>query len=119
MALTRVTYKGLSDVRHMSKKDLNDAGVGVDGDLTFDRVGKARGGLLARPNRGVVFISDMSDELLALLKEEGTFTITEVDNESGQDVQDIVTATKADDTGNTVVDGTTGQQSTKPDKPKK
>jgi hypothetical protein len=86
----------------MSKKDLADAGVHVDGDMQWDR-----------SNLHTVHVESASDELLALLRAEGTFTVSEVDKESGKEVQDVITATKADDTGNTVKDGTTGEVSTK------
>lgn len=102
MALTRIRYRGLSDVRVMSKRDLASAGVGVESELKWDRT-----------NRHTVVVENMSEVLEDLLKAEGTFTIEEIDAETGKTVQTIVKATKADDTGATVVDGTTGQKSTK------
>lgn len=114
MALTRVRYKGLSDVRIMSKKDLADLGIAVDGDLVWDSVGKARGGFLkARNDLTGLFIEDPSDELLDLLKQEGTFTVEEVDEETGKTVQTFVRGSAKDDTGDTVVDGVTGESSTR------
>lgn len=102
MALTKIRYKGLSDERVMSKADLNAAGVGVDGQLKWDR-----------SNRHVVYVDGMSERLEELLREEGTFTIEEVDEETGKTVKTIVKGKALDDTGATVVDGTTGQKSTK------
>lgn len=102
MTLTRVQYKGLSDVREMSKKDLAEVGVFLDTNLRFER-----------SNRHTMFVQDPSDELLAILKEEGTFTVSEVDEETGKTVQTIVKhdASKADDTARNVVNGGTGRTS--------
>lgn len=100
MSLVEVRYKGFSDVREMSKKDLSDAGVQVDGLLRWER-----------KNGWRVLVKDPSDRLLEILEQEGTFTVTEV-TEDGREGQKFVTASKADDTGATVVDGTTGQVST-------
>jgi hypothetical protein len=96
MALTRVRYKGLSDIREMSKKDLGEVGVHLDSGLTFDR-----------SNRHTVYIQDPSDDLLTLLKEEGTFTVQEVDEKTEEVKQTIVKhdASKADDTGRQVIQG--------------
>jgi hypothetical protein len=105
MALVRVRYKGLPDVRIMSKRDLADVGVSVDGDLVWDSVGKARGGVLkGRNDLTGVFIEDPSDELLTLLKQEGTFTVEEVDAETRETVQTVVRGSAIDDTGQEVVD---------------
>lgn len=111
MALFKVRYKGLSDIRSMSKKELGDVGVGVDGDLRW-----------ARPNNGaygahnVVFIDSPSDGLLEVLKAEGTFTVSEVkDDDNGpSEGEPIVTGHEVDDTGAVVRDLTTGAESTNP-----
>jgi hypothetical protein len=104
MALMRVRYQGLSDVREMSKKDLASAGVHLDSGLQWKR-------------NGSVIIKDPSEDLLDLLKNEGTFKVEEVD-EKGQSLgsEPIIEHTKVDDTADTVVDGNTGQKSTKPGK---
>lgn len=104
MALMRVRYHGLSDRREMSKKDLAGVGIHLGADLTWNR-------------NGSVVIKDPSDDLLALFKAEGTFKVEEID-EKGTPVGDapIIEHTKVDDTGDTVVDGNTGQKSTKPGK---
>lgn len=102
MALTRVKYLGMSDIRIMSKKDLADAGVSVDGQLRWDR-----------SNGYSVVVQDPSDRLIEVLKEESAFTIEELDEESGKNVQTIVKGSRMDDTAATVVDGTTGQASTR------
>jgi hypothetical protein len=98
MALTSVKYLGQSDVRVMSKKDLADAGVSVDGQLRWER-----------KNRWEVFVEDPSDRLLEILKEEGTFTVSDVDEETGKKVKEIVKGAPLDDTGQRVVDATKGQ----------
>jgi hypothetical protein len=108
MSLFKVRYKGLSDIREMSKKDLAGVGVGVDGNLRW-----------ARPNDGVwgahnvVFIENPSDELLEVFKNEGTFTVTEVqDSEDGpKEGQTVVQGSVLDDTGSVIRDTTTGAES--------
>lgn len=101
MSLFKVRYKGLSDVREMSKRDLAAAGVGVDGPMRWDA-----------GNRKVVFVRDPSDELLEVFKAEGTFTVTEVDEgDLSLEGETLVTGEALDDTGQTVVQGT--QSSTK------
>jgi hypothetical protein len=113
MALMRIRYKGLSDARVISAKDAEAHGVSLSHDLIWDNVGKARGGLLSRPNTndGVV-VDGLSDELLKVLKDEGTFTITEI-TKDGLEGQTVITGEALDDTGSTVVDKTSGQKSTK------
>lgn len=105
MSLHRVQYKGLSDIREMSKKDLKDAGVDVGASLVWD---KTRNGRLPS-----VYLQDISDRMMEILKEEGTFTVTEIDQETMQEQggEPIVVGEALDDTGNIVVDGTTGQRS--------
>jgi hypothetical protein len=100
MTLTKIRYKGLSDIREMSKKDLAAAGVGVDGDLRFHA-----------GNRHTVFVEDISDALLEVLKAEGTFTVTK-DADKPEGGEDIIKGQALDDTGSVVRDGTTGQTST-------
>lgn len=100
MALMRVRYHGLSDRREMSKKDLAGVGIHLGDDLAWNR-------------NGSVVIKDPSEDLLALFKAEGTFKVEEID-EKGAPVGDaIIEHTKVDDTGDTVIDGNTGQKSTK------
>lgn len=102
MSLVKVRYKGLSDVRVMSKADLAAAGVGVSGQLKWDRT-----------NRWVQYVENPSDALLEVLAAEGTFTVEEVDAETKKTVKHFVQGQELDDTGATVVDGTTGQKSTR------
>jgi hypothetical protein len=113
MALMRIRYKGLSDVRAISVKDAEAHGVKLSHDLVWDNVGRSRGGWLSRPNTDTgVVVEGLSDELLKVLKDEGTFTITEVDKD-GLDGQTVIEGQPLDDTGSTVVDKTSGQKSTK------
>lgn len=104
MALVRVRYKGLSDVRIIPANDpgVRARGIKLDGQLKWDRT-----------NNFAIFIDGMSEDLEELLRNEGTFTLEEVDAETGKTVKTVVTATRSDDTGATVVDGTTGQKSVK------
>lgn len=85
MAAVKVRYKGLSDVREISVKALADRGIKIDKDLVFNS-----------GNAWAVLI-DLNEELEAILRKEGTFTISKVDDE-GQVKGEVVTATKADDT---------------------
>lgn len=97
MALYKIRYKGLSDIREMSQKDLNKAGVKVGGDLRFDR-----------RNLFSVVVDGLSDRLREILEQEGTFTIEEIDE--GGEVKNVITVGETlDDTAKIVVDGTSGQ----------
>lgn len=100
MALTRVRYKGLSDVREMSQDDLFGAGVSLSAGLKWDRGNRSNGILIEEP----------SERLLDIFREEGTFTVTEVgdDNVEGQE---IITGKPLDDTTGTIVDETSGRSS--------
>jgi hypothetical protein len=103
MALVRIRYKGLSDVRIISKKDAERHNVSISDDLVWDhRDGSAK--------RGIV-VDGLSDELLDVLKNEGTFTVTEVDKDTKVEKDDIIKGAPLDDTGSTVKDSTTGQVS--------
>lgn len=84
MAKARVYYKGLSDVREITKKDLEPLGIVVDKDLVFER------------GNNYAMNIDLNEELTEVLKKEGTFRISEIkdDNTIGDD---IVTATLSDD----------------------
>lgn len=105
MSLHRVVYKGLSDIREMSKKDLAAAGVDVGADLKWDKT--------THGHRPAVYLQDISDRMLEILKEEGTFTVTEIDEETmrEQGAEPIMVGEAIDDTGSVVRDGTTGQRS--------
>ncbi len=98
MARVRVRYKGLSDERIITQKDLEPLGISIDRDLVWAGHGRA-------------LTIDMTDELEAVLRREGTFSISEIkdDNTAGDEV---VKATISDDTVNAseVVDKTTGQK---------
>jgi hypothetical protein len=108
MSLHQVKYVGLSDVRLMSQKDLSDAGVGVDGQLKWDR-----------RNAFTLYVENPSDRLLEIFKLEGTFTVQEVDADSGDLVgQPVVKGRALEREANTVRDGNTGQTSTVGDKDK-
>jgi hypothetical protein len=113
MALMRIRYKGLSDVRVISVDDAKKHGVELSHDLIWDNVGQARGGWLSHPNRdsGVV-VEGLSDELLKVLRDEGTFTVSEI-KDGNTEGQTIIEGKPLDDTGSTVVDSTTGQKSIK------
>jgi hypothetical protein len=91
MALTRVRYVGLSDIREMSKRDLAAAGVGMERGLRWDH-----------SNRHTLYVDGISDEFLAILKDEGTFQVDAVDDTGSVTEKDIVKGAPLDDTGNVV-----------------
>lgn len=104
MSVHKVVYRGLSDIRVMSVKDLKEAGVDMPADLSWDTRGA---------RRPAVFIENISDRMLELFKMEGTFTVTEVKDDDLSEVGDpIVEGRALDDTGSVLRDGTTGQSST-------
>lgn len=119
MALVRVRYKGLSDVRAISVKDAEKHGVTLSQDLVWDNVGEELGGPIpgikrpkfANASRGLV-IDGLSDDLLKVLRDEGTFTVSEIKDDN-TDGDDIITGQALDDTGQAVVDSTTGQKTGK------
>lgn len=121
MALMKIRYKGLSDVRVISVKDAEKHGIKLSQDLVWDHVGGVAGGQVIdgvkRPDwpnaaQGIL-VDGLSDDLLTVLRQEGTFTISEV-KDGGTEGEPIVTGAALDDTGNVVRDTTTGQTSVKP-----
>jgi hypothetical protein len=103
MAKVRVKYKGFSDVREITQKQLEAIGIGVSADLVFDH------------SNNHTMVIDINDELTNVLRKEGTFTISEIkDDKTIGD--DVVTATIFDDTAvaATLVDGNTGAKTTNP-----
>jgi hypothetical protein len=70
MALTKVQYVGMSDVRVMSKDDLAGAGVFVDRDMHWDQ-----------RNGWTQVVEDPNDDLLMIFKKEGTFTVSSVEED--------------------------------------
>jgi len=90
----------------MSVADLASIGIKVESDLVWDR-----------SNRHTVYVQDPSDEFIEQMGVEGTMSVSEVDEDTLKDVSDdeIVTATRADDTGAVVRDATRGQESENPD----
>jgi hypothetical protein len=109
MAKVRVYYKGLSDVRIIHADHLKDAhGIEVSQDLVWDKIGKANGGVLDFPRLAMNI--DAPDELIAVLRKEHTFTISEI-KDDGEVGEDIVTGQVIDEgtIAAKVVDETTGQ----------
>lgn len=102
MAKSRVYYKGLSDVREIKAEHLKPLGINIDKDLVFSR------------QNGYAMNIDLNDELEKVLRNERTFTISEIkDNNTIGD--EIVTATLADDSAvaATATNAETGQTSKK------
>lgn len=103
MANVKVRYKGASDVRILPVDELVERGVkGIDKDLVF------------KPENMWAQEVPMTDELEAILRNDGAFTFEPVKDDGSTSVTDpgdpLQTSVEGvDDTGNTVVDGDTGQ----------
>lgn len=94
MATIRVRYKGVADERVISAKDLESVGVTVDEDLVWNR-------------RNLFSLEIQSnDKLEEVLRAQGHFTISSVDDNNGDSV--IAVATDTDSEGDVLVDGDTG-----------
>ena len=95
MAKIKVRYKGIADVREISKKDLEAAGVeGIENDLVWNR------------KNLFALELDASDKLEEVLRNEGHFSISKVDD-SGSD-SELSKATDTTKEGDILVDGNTG-----------
>jgi len=99
MALMKVRYKGLSDVRVFSQSDLKKHNVDVSRDVVF-----------SAENGWAVHFDGLSKGLEKILRDAGTFTISEV-KDGAESVK--VEAVKSDDIADTVTDTTSGQTSVK------
>lgn len=98
MAVMKVRYKGASDVREMTAKDLKQHGVEVDKDLVFDR-----------DNRWSMNI-EMTDKLEQIFRDDGAFTISAIKDDDTEAEPEATSAPLVeDDTANTVVMADTGQ----------
>lgn len=95
-----VRYKGAADTRIMSMEDLKAHDVDVPEDLVFSRANLWR------------IRMDVDDRLEAIFRMDGAFRL-EVMTDEGRAGETLVDGTRTDDTADTVVDGNTGQVSTK------
>lgn len=101
MAKVQVRYKGLSDERIITQKDLKDRNIKVDRDLVLNS------------RNGWQQVIDATDDLVKLLRDQVGFTVSEV-KDDGSVGGDIITAEQVDDTADsTIHDTTTGQVSKK------
>jgi hypothetical protein len=98
MALIKVRYRGIADERTISKKDFASAGVNVEKDVTWNR----------RNNFAVVM--EASDTAEELLRAQGHFRIEKINDDNSSDV--VIEATDADNEGDVLVDGDTGNKTT-------
>jgi hypothetical protein len=97
MAKMKVRYKGAADRRILPAKALKARGVtGVDEDLEFS------------PRNAWSMEIEVDDKLHEILKADAAFTVRAV-TDSGSEGEQTATATKADDTADTVVDEESGQ----------
>lgn len=95
----KVRYKGIADVRTISKKDLETAGIeGVENDLVW--------------HRGNLFAVELeaTDKLEELLRNEGHFSISAVKDDGGD--AELSGATDPNREGDVLVDGNTGATTT-------
>lgn len=103
MAKVKVRYKGASDIRILPADQLEARGVkGITEDLVFG------------PNNMWAQEVEMSDELEAILRQDGAFVMHPVTDDGGQTVADAADPLQTsvdgvDDTGSTVVMDETGQ----------
>lgn len=97
MGLIDVKYKGLSDVRTITKKNWEQEGVGVPVDTTWDA-----------SNRWTLRI-DATDRMVEVLKAQGHFQVSEVTDDGSRKV--LFEASEPDREPDIVVDGATGQRS--------
>lgn len=116
MAKVRVYYKGLSDVRIISKDDLKRHNIEVSEDLVWDRLGEANGGVLKAPRLAINI--DAPDELIKVLRDNDTFTVSEI-KDDGSIGEELVTGKVVDESelSAKVVDATTGASSAGKGKP--
>lgn len=93
MANVKVRYKGMSDVRVLPADQLKERGVtGIEEDLEF------------KPENMWSLTVPMSDELEAILRQDGAFTIEPVKDDGSTDESNPeVTATGNDDTASAAV----------------
>lgn len=103
MAKVKVRYKGASDRRILPADQLTERGVkGIDKDLVFG------------PENMWAQEVEMTDELEAILRADGAFVLQPMTDDGGTTTTDKgdplqTSIDGVDDTGNTVVDGDTGQ----------
>lgn len=99
MAKMKVRYRGASDVRRITAKELKAAGLeSYDGpDLEW-----------SRKNRWTIEEVEMTDGLEEILRGEGTFRLEKI-NDAGESGGVEADATKTDDTGSQIVMTDTGQ----------
>lgn len=94
MALIRVRYKGIADERTITKKDFASTGLEVSQDLKWNHA------------NGFQVIVESTDRLEEVLRDQGHFTITHVDDAGNEVV--VAQATDTQDEGDVLVDGSTG-----------
>lgn len=99
MGIVKVEYVGMSGTRILPREDLRMHGVFVDRDMVW-----------ALENGYTAYLDTLTPAMEKLLRAEGTFTITEISEETGKELE-IVKGQVLDDTGGVVKDSTTGQVS--------
>jgi hypothetical protein len=95
MGLIEVKYKGLSDIRTITKKNWEQEGVGLDKDTTWDA-----------SNRFTLLI-DANERMEEVLRAQGHFQLSKVDDAGNREV--FAEATEPDREPDVIVDGNTGQ----------
>lgn len=120
MGLMRVQYVGGSDYRHISAKDLKDLGITVVTEPPPPVIVTALAdhGIKCEPNdlvwhvwNGWALQMDVTDGLERVFRQTGTFTLLAIQDD-GSTVVEVTAADPArDDETGTIVDKTTGAQS--------
>lgn len=96
MALVAVRYKGLSDIREITKKQWLAEDVAVSKDTVWDR-----------SNRFTVYV-DATDRMMEVFKQEEHFQVSEVTDDNTERV--VIEASNPAREPDVIVDGRTGQR---------
>ena len=94
MSLIKVRYKGVADVRTITRKQFASVGVTVDKDVEWNR------------SNSFTVVLDTNERMEEVLREQGHFTLSTLDSGTGE--TPISTATNPAGEGDLLVDGNTG-----------
>lgn len=120
MANMKVQYVGGSDFRHISAKDLEGLGITVSAEpvpravrvmLGQHGIDAKTDDLVFHPYNGWALVMDVSESLEKLLRNEGTFTLSKVNDDGSVEVEAVALDPTADEERGTLVDNTTGAKS--------
>ena len=101
MALMKVRYKGIADVRIIHAKDVKDAhGVEMDRDVEWSRA------------NNFAVVMDVSPQMEEILRAQGHFSLHAL-KDDGSESEVVATATDPGNEGDVIADSTTGAKTTK------